>query len=161
MIFAGEMGCAASNCPCLTMPWPLAATVISAGNVADFSTHAKTTPNWSFGTAGAGTLRALAVAGKVRSPQLPNAPTLAEAGLKDCAVGPWSGVFGPAGMAPQAVGQLSTALREALAGPAVKERLQKTGFTPGGATPEALGALAASGFERLGRVAREAKMSAD
>ncbi|NYH99428.1 tripartite-type tricarboxylate transporter receptor subunit TctC [Cupriavidus plantarum] len=44
----------------------------------------------------AGKLRALAVAGKTRSPSLPNVPTLAEAGLAGYSVEPWFGVYGPA-----------------------------------------------------------------
>lgn len=45
-----------------------------------------------------GKLRALAVAGKARSPSLPDVPTIAEAGIRDYAVEPWFAVYGPAGM---------------------------------------------------------------
>jgi hypothetical protein len=39
--------------------------------------------------------------------------------------------------------------------------LLQAGFSPGGSTPEALGSLSASEYERLGRVARNAKMAVD
>ncbi|WOP14331.1 tripartite tricarboxylate transporter substrate binding protein [Ottowia sp. SB7-C50] len=109
----------------------------------------------------AGKLRALAVAGKARSPSLPDVPTLAEAGLKGYGVDPWFGVFGPAGMNPKVTERLSEAFREALADPAVKDKLVKSGFTPEGSTGAALDQLAHSEYERLGKVARAAAMAVD
>jgi len=109
----------------------------------------------------AGKLRALAVAGKARSPALPDVPTLAEAGLKGYGLDPWFGVFGPAGMDPKLTQRLSQAFREALADPEVKAKLIKSGFTPEGSAPEALAKLVAAEYERLGRVAKAAAMSAE
>jgi len=109
----------------------------------------------------AGKLRALAVAGKARSPALPDVPTLAEAGLKGYGIDPWFGVFGPAGMDPKVTQRLSQAFNEALQDPEVKAKLVKSGFTPEGSTPEVLARLAASEYERLGKVAKAAAMSAD
>jgi tripartite-type tricarboxylate transporter receptor subunit TctC len=108
-----------------------------------------------------GKLRALAVAGAQRSPALPDVPTLAEAGLKDYAVEPWFGVYGPAGM-PAAVAQrLSKALQEALAEPAVKDKLLAAGFTPRSSTAAEFEALTQREYERLGKVARSASMSTE
>jgi len=45
--------------------------------------------------------------------------------------------------------------------PEVKAKLVKSGFTPEGSTPEVLARLAASEYERLGKVAKAAAMSAD
>ena len=109
----------------------------------------------------AGKLRALAVAGKARSPSLPDVPTLAEAGLKGYGVDPWFGVFAPAGMNPKVTQRLSEAFREALADPAVKDKLVKAGFTPEGSTGAALDQLAQSEYERLGKVAKAASMAVD
>jgi tripartite-type tricarboxylate transporter receptor subunit TctC len=108
-----------------------------------------------------GKLRALAVAGKSRSPALPDIPTLAEAGLKGYGVDPWFGVFGPAGMNPKVTQRLSQAFNEALQDPEVKAKLVKSGFTPEGSTPEVLSKLAAGEYERLGKVAKAAAMSVD
>ncbi len=88
-------------------------------------------------------------------------PTLAEAGLKGYGVDPWFGVFGPAGMNPKVTERLSEAFREALADPAVKDKLVKAGFTPEGSTGAALDQLAHSEYERLGKVARAAAMAVD
>ena len=109
----------------------------------------------------AGKLRALAVAGAQRSPALPDVPTLAEAGLPDYAVEPWFGVYGPAGL-PAAVAQrLNKALADALADPAVKDKLLAAGFTPRSASVADFDALTKREYERLGKVAHSAQMSAD
>ncbi len=108
-----------------------------------------------------GKLRALAVAGAQRSPALPDVPTLAEAGLKDYAVEPWFGVYGPAGMPAAAVQRLSKALEDALAEPGVKDKLLAAGFTPRSSTAAEFEALTKREYERLGKVARSANMSTE
>ena len=108
-----------------------------------------------------GKLRALAVAGSTRSPSLPDVPTIAEAGLKGYAVEPWFGVFAPAGTPPAITQKLNQAFVEALALPEVKEKLQRAGFTPKSSSTQELDALAKSEYERLGKIARDAKMTAE
>jgi tripartite-type tricarboxylate transporter receptor subunit TctC len=108
-----------------------------------------------------GKLRALAVAGKARSPSLPNVPTLAEAGLPGYAIDPWFGVYGPANLPEAVLKALNQAFVEALAMPEVKDKLLQAGFTPRSSSAQELAALSASEYERLGAVARKAKMSAD
>lgn len=109
----------------------------------------------------AGKLRALAVAGKARSPSLPNVPTMAEAGIADYAIDPWFGVYGPAGMPADIVQTLSRAYSEALEMPEVKERLLQAGFSPRGSSAKELADLSRTEYERLGKVARDASMTAD
>lgn len=109
----------------------------------------------------AGRLRALAVAGKARSPSLPNVPTMAEAGIAGYEVDPWFGVYGPAGIPAPIVQALNAAIVEALAHPQLRDKLVDAGFTPRSSSAEALAALSASEYERLGKVARSAKLSAD
>ena len=108
-----------------------------------------------------GKLRALAVAGAQRSPALPDVPTLAEAGLNDYEVEPWFGVYGPAGLPAPVVHRLEQALAQALADPAVKDKLVAAGFTPRSASAAELQALTLREYERLGKVARQAQMGAD
>ena len=108
-----------------------------------------------------GKLRALAVAGAQRSPALPDVPTLAEAGLKDYAVEPWFGVYGPAGLPAAVALRLSKALEDALAEPAVKDKLLAAGFTPRSSTAAEFDALTKREYDRLGKVARSANMSND
>jgi tripartite-type tricarboxylate transporter receptor subunit TctC len=109
----------------------------------------------------AGKLKALAVAGKRRSPSLPDVPTIAEAGLAGYEVDPWFGVYGPAGMDPRVVRALNEAIVEALALPTIREKLEKAGFTPQGSTPQELETLTQAEYVRLGKVAAQAQMSAD
>ena len=109
----------------------------------------------------AGKLRALAVAGSQRSPALPDVPTLAEAGLPGYAVEPWFGVYGPAGLSPTVTQRLNKALADALADPAVKDKLLAAGFTPRSSSVADFDALTRREYERLGEVARSAQMKAD
>ena len=109
----------------------------------------------------AGKLRALAVAGSQRNPALPDVPTLAEAGLPGYAIEPWFGVYGPASLPAPVVRRLEQALKAALADPGVKEKLIAAGFSPKSSTAAELATLSAQEYERLGKVARSANMSAD
>ncbi|WP_029043192.1 tripartite tricarboxylate transporter substrate binding protein [Cupriavidus sp. WS] len=109
----------------------------------------------------AGKLRALAVAGKTRSPSLPNVPTLAEAGLAGYAVEPWFGVYGPAGMPAPVVQALNAALVEALGNAEVKDKLVQAGFNPKGSSAAELQSLTLSEYEKFGKVARSASISLD
>lgn len=84
----------------------------------------------------AGTLRALAVAGSKRLPQLPDVPTTAEAGLAGLDVSSWFGTVVPAKTPRQVVTQLSTQIAKALREPDVQQRLVELGVRPIGSSPE-------------------------
>ena len=86
----------------------------------------------------AGTLKALAVAGSSRLPQLPDVPTTAEAGLTGFDIASWFGVVAPANTPPSLVKQLSTQIATALREPDVKQRLVELGVRPIGSSPEEL-----------------------
>ena len=109
----------------------------------------------------AGKLRALAVAGKTRSPSLPNVPTLAEAGLPGYAVEPWFGVYGPANLPAPVVQALNAAFVEALARPDVRDKLTQAGFNPKGSSAAELQSLTTAEYERFGKVARSAGITVD
>lgn len=84
-----------------------------------------------------GKTRALAVTGNERSPELPDVPSMAEAGYPDVNTKLWSGFFLPAGT-PDAIAQkLTTELGRALADARVQEGLKKMAVTPGGPTGDA------------------------
>jgi tripartite-type tricarboxylate transporter receptor subunit TctC len=82
--------------------------------------------------ADAGKLRMLAVTGAQRDPRLPGVPTAAEAGLKDFVIVSWVGLLAPVGTPTATVTRLNAALNEALAAPALRQRLQDMGLTPEG-----------------------------
>jgi tripartite-type tricarboxylate transporter receptor subunit TctC len=70
-----------------------------------------------------GRLKALAVTGVQRHPQLPNVPTLEEAGLKGFDAQQWYGVVGPAGMPAAVVKTLNDGLNAIMAQPDLKAKL--------------------------------------
>ena len=94
-----------------------------------------------------GKLRALATLLPSRSPLLPDAPTMAEAGVKGLSIVPWGGLFGPAGMPREIVDRLAREMSVVLAKPEVKEALGKLAFEPHSSTPEALAAHLKSQIE--------------
>ncbi len=84
----------------------------------------------------AGTLRALAVAGATRLPQLPDVPTTAESGLAGFDVSSWFGMVAPAKTPRAIVTQLNTQIAKALREPDLQQRLVEFGVRPIGGTPE-------------------------
>lgn len=83
-----------------------------------------------------GTLRALAVTTRARSPQLPEAPTLAEAGLKDVHVESWNGLFAPKGTPKAVVERLAGIAARMAADPEVVKRFAQFGSQTASATPD-------------------------
>ena len=85
-----------------------------------------------------GKLRALAVTTAKRSKNLPNVPTMAEAGVAGYDVSPWFAVFAPAGTPAPIIAKLNKVLTDTMKQPEVIERLDAIGAEPVGSTPEAL-----------------------
>jgi tripartite-type tricarboxylate transporter receptor subunit TctC len=75
-----------------------------------------------------GTLKAISVTAKERSPQLPNVPTSQEAGYPDVEAGIWYGIVAPARTPKEIVDKLNDAFVEALRDPAVISRLEGLGM---------------------------------
>ena len=73
----------------------------------------------------------------VRSPFLPEVPTLKENGI-DLVADAWYGMWLPAGSPPAFAKQLGEAAAAALAKPEVREKLLAIGLIPVGTTPEGL-----------------------
>ncbi|MPZ38106.1 MAG: tripartite tricarboxylate transporter substrate binding protein [Rhizobiales bacterium] len=83
-----------------------------------------------------GKVRALAVTGAERSPELPNVPSMAEAGYPEVNTKLWSGFFVSAKTPRPIAAKLEAALRRAIADPGVKAKLKEMAVTPGGGTGE-------------------------
>ena len=124
---------------------------------------------WAYGsiaTAGplvrGGKLRFLAVADKARSPALPDVPTLAEAGgPKGVDALTWVALMAPAGTPPAVVGEINTAVNDALAMPDVKERFATFGFTISPGAAQQVGDLMRTDRARYAEVVKRVKVSID
>jgi tripartite-type tricarboxylate transporter receptor subunit TctC len=77
-----------------------------------------------------GTVRALAVTGKQRSPLLPDVPTVAESGVPGYEYYTWFGLWAPKGTPRPIIEKLYAQVRKALADPAVKERIAADAGVP-------------------------------
>ena len=83
-----------------------------------------------------GKVRMLAQGGKTRSPSAPNIPTFVESGLPDFILASSFGLLAPAGTPRPIIERVRSALLEALADPAVNNRLAGLGAERVGSTPE-------------------------
>jgi tripartite-type tricarboxylate transporter receptor subunit TctC len=109
----------------------------------------------------AGKLTMLASGGAQRSPATPDAPSLAEAGVKDIDVDIWYALLGPPGLAHDIVAKLHEELAAILEAPDVRANLLKQGLAPRTGSPAELARLIETDLERWGRVVREAGIRAD
>ncbi len=108
----------------------------------------------------AGKLRALAVTGAERSPELPEVPSMAEAGYPDIDTHLWSGFFVPAGTPAPIVDTLIKELGRALADPGVQwEGLRKMAVTPGGPVGNAFKTRIDADIKAFGDVVTAAKLT--
>jgi tripartite-type tricarboxylate transporter receptor subunit TctC len=85
-----------------------------------------------------GSLRGLAITTTKRSPAAPGLPTMAEAGLPGYETYSWNALFAPAGTPQPVVDRLAKAAAEAVADPAVRQRLADLSAEPVGAGPAEL-----------------------
>jgi tripartite-type tricarboxylate transporter receptor subunit TctC len=83
-----------------------------------------------------GKVKALAVTGSERTPELPDTPSMAEEGFPSVDVHLWSGVFAPAATPPDVVAKLEKALSQAIRDPAVSAKLKAMAADPGGGSPD-------------------------
>ncbi len=103
----------------------------------------------------AGKLRALAVTGPVRSPVLPDLPTVAEAGLPGYNVTSWFGLYAPSGTSPQIIERLNREANRALAAAQIRRRLTDQGIEPAGGAPGQLADFTHAELVKWGKIVRE------
>ena len=101
-----------------------------------------------------GRLRALAVTSVTRWPELPEVPTLTEAGIFPHPVEVWWGIVGPAGLPRAIVTRLNGAINTALQSPELLASFTSLGIEPRGGTPEDFAALLADDAPRWFEIIR-------
>jgi tripartite-type tricarboxylate transporter receptor subunit TctC len=107
----------------------------------------------------AGKVKAIAVTGSTRSAELPDTPSMAEAGYPDVDVHLWSGVFAPSATPPAIVAKLQKAFAQAIADPGVAQKLQAMAVDPGGATPEQFVGIIKSDVTKFSDVVKAAHLT--
>jgi tripartite-type tricarboxylate transporter receptor subunit TctC len=112
----------------------------------------------SIGFIRSGQFRALAVTGAQRSPQLPDVPTMAEAGIKDMVVTAWFGFVAPAGTPPAIINKIQQATKKVLEMPDIQKRFAEMGGVPGGNTPAEFGAFMDKERESWRKIVEAAKL---
>jgi len=108
-----------------------------------------------------GKMRALAVTSTRRNADLPNVPTVAEAGYKGFEAVTWFGIAGPAGLPRDVVTRINGAFNKAVQSQDVQKKLTAQGADVMGGTPEAFTALIHSEVLRWGAIVRSSGAKVD
>jgi tripartite-type tricarboxylate transporter receptor subunit TctC len=104
----------------------------------------------------AGRLKALAVTTSKRIPQLPDVPTMQEAGVPGYEASVWLGLLAPAGTPKDIVARLNAEIAKVMNAPDTKKELYAAGVESDISSPEALGALMNREMDRWGKVIKDA-----
>jgi tripartite-type tricarboxylate transporter receptor subunit TctC len=108
-----------------------------------------------------GRMRALAVTGKARSPQLKDVPTMEELGFKGFDAMQWYGSVGPAGLPADIVQRLNETQVTVLKSPDLADKLSSEAVEPWPMSPAQFGDYVRSEIERWTRLAKARKIQLD
>lgn len=106
-------------------------------------------------------LRALAITGNQRNPQLPDVPTFAESGYKEIDLKSWFGMFAPKNTPAPIVDKLSRDIAGVVADPSVQQRLKELGAEPIGNRHEEFQTFVNSDIERWRALVQKSGASVD
>ena len=109
----------------------------------------------------AGKLRALASAAPERSPQLPNVPTMTEAGFPNLDFRIWLGLMAPAGTPTTVITQIETAIATSMKDSALRKTLEGQGWDIAGTSAKSFEDFLKTELPKLAQSARAAKVKAD
>jgi len=102
----------------------------------------------------AGKIKALAVTTKKRYAELPDVPTLDEAGVKGYDATVWLGLLAPPGTPRDIVDKLNTSITKILSTPDARKLMASAGVDVATSSPEDFATLMQSELERWGKVVR-------
>jgi len=103
----------------------------------------------------AGKIKALAVTTKKRYAELPDVPTMDEAGVKGYDATIWLGLLAPPGTPREIVDKLNASITKILSTPDARKLMASAGVDVATSSPEEFAALMQSELERWGKVVRE------
>jgi tripartite-type tricarboxylate transporter receptor subunit TctC len=104
----------------------------------------------------AGKVRLLATTGKQRLVNLPDVPTIREAGVEGADVLIWYGVVAPAATPKDVIARLNREIVKIMAAPEVREKFAQQGVDPASSTPEEFAQLIREEVTRWAKVIRSA-----
>jgi len=108
-----------------------------------------------------GRLRVLAVTGTKRTAALPNAPTVAEAGVRNYSASSWYGLLAPGGSPRTIIDRLSVEAGKAIMSGDLKSRLLTDGADPVGSNPSTFQKHIAVEIDKWRKVIKAAGVSSD
>jgi tripartite-type tricarboxylate transporter receptor subunit TctC len=152
---AGELLQQMANIQLLHVPYksnPLAITDLLGGQIDMMITDTAT----GLPQVKSGKLRALGYSTTRRSPQLPEVPTLEEAGVKGYDMGYWFAAYAPAGTPEAVVARLNRLLSDAVHSAGAKSFFEMSGSEGWTATPQELAAFQAAETQKWGQVIKAA-----
>jgi tripartite-type tricarboxylate transporter receptor subunit TctC len=156
---SGELFEAQTGTDLLHVPFKGSAPAVSAllGNVVNlsFDTLTVLAPQIRDGK-----VKGLLVTSRARSPQLPDVPTAAEAGVPEYVIDSWFGLVVPAGTPADIVQRLNAEVVRIGALPDVRARLEAQGLSVTTSTPEAFAEVIKTDFGRWGKVVRDSGVKA-
>lgn len=108
-----------------------------------------------------GELKALAIGGARRVPELPDVPTVAESGVPGYEASGWSGVLVPAGTPQSIVRRINADVGKVLQNPEIQRRFAAQGAAPAASTPAEFSDLIRSELLKWANVIRAAGMKVE
>lgn len=108
-----------------------------------------------------GKVRPLAVTSKQSLPQLPNVPTMAQAGIQDLELESWNGLFAPAGTPQPIIDQLYREVSKVLKDPDVRKTFEDQAAVVVGSNPKEFAAYIKQEVQRVKTLSQTIKIEID
>jgi tripartite-type tricarboxylate transporter receptor subunit TctC len=107
----------------------------------------------------AGAIKGLAVTGATRWPELPEIPTMAEAGVPNFRSDTWNAIAAPPNTPKPIIEKINAAMNEVFALPEIRNRLATMSMQPAGGSPADMAAFVRAETARWGEVIRAANIT--